>query len=142
MICVEVTVNGQRRTIAGADAAETIEAAVLTYPATQQSWLRVTGDIVPGKQPTADAEWLAMQLSVGDKVEVQLIETDDPVAPNLSRTDPTLPASDEIPFVCAFCGKDAEHTEGMVASRKAMICHDCICYLHEMINEGDSTTTA
>jgi ATP-dependent protease Clp ATPase subunit len=43
-------------------------------------------------------------------------------------------------FVCAFCGKDPQQTEGMVASRKAMICRDCICYLYEMISEDDATT--
>jgi ClpX C4-type zinc finger len=140
VICIEVIVNGQRRTIAGASAAETIETSILTYPGLQQSWLRVTGEVVSGDQPTADAEWLTMQLSVGEKVEVQIIETSNPVAPNLSRTDPTLPASDEVPFVCAFCGKDPQQTEGMVASHKAMICRDCICYLHEMISEDDATT--
>jgi hypothetical protein len=28
----------------------------------------------------------------------------------------------------------------MVASHKAMICRDCICYLYEMISEDDATT--
>jgi ClpX C4-type zinc finger len=139
VICLEVIVNGQRRTIAGASAAESIETSVLTYPELQQSWLRVNGQVVSSDQPTANAEWLTMQLSVGDKVEVQIIETGNPAAPNLSRTDPTLPASDEIPFVCAFCGKDSQQTEGMVASHKAMICRDCICYLYEMISEDDAT---
>lgn len=139
MICIEVIVNGERRTIAGAGAADIIETSVLTYPGLQQAWLRVNGEVVSGDQPAAEAEWLTMQLSVGDKVEVQIIEASDPVAPNLSRIDPTLPASDEIPFVCAFCGKDAQQTEGMVASHKAMICRDCICYLYEMIGEDDAT---
>jgi uncharacterized protein YuzB (UPF0349 family) len=142
VICIEVIVNGQRRTIAGGSAADIVETSVLTYPGLQQSWLRVNGEVVSGDQPTADAEWLTMQLSVGDKVEVQLIETDNPVAPNLSRTDPTLPASDKIPFVCAFCGKDSQQTQGMVASHKAMICRDCICYLYEMISEDDAKTSA
>ena len=104
MICIEVIVNGQRRTIAGASDAETIETSVLTYPGQQQSWLRVNGAVLSGDQPTAEAEWLTMQLSVGDKVEVQIIDASDPVAPSLSRTNPTLPASDVVPFVCAFCG--------------------------------------
>jgi hypothetical protein len=140
VICIEVIVNGQRRTIAGASDAETIETSVLTYPGQQQSWLRVNGKVVSGDQPTADAEWLTMQLSVGDKVELQIIDAIKPDAPNLSRTNPTLPASDEVPFVCAFCGKDSQQTQGMVASHKAMICRDCICYLYEMISEDDATT--
>jgi hypothetical protein len=140
VICIEVIVNGERRTIAGASDAETIETSVLTYPGQQQSWLRVNGAVVSGDQPKADAEWLTMQLSVGDKVEVQIIDASNPVAPNLSRTNPTLPASDEVPFVCAFCGKDSQQTEGMVASHKAMICRDCICYLYEMSGEDGATT--
>jgi ClpX C4-type zinc finger len=142
VICIEVIVNGHRRTIAGASSAEIIETSVWTYPGLQQSWLRVSGDIVSEDQPTADAEWVTMQLSVGDKVEVQIIETDSPVAPNLSRTDPSVPASDEIPFVCAFCRKDSQQTEGMVASHKAMICRDCISYLYKMMSQDDSQTSA
>jgi hypothetical protein len=59
--------NGLRRTIAGASAAESIETSVLTYPELQQSWLRVNCEVVSSDQPTANAEWLTMQLSVGDK---------------------------------------------------------------------------
>jgi hypothetical protein len=141
VLCIEVIVNGERRTIAGGSAADVVETAILTYPGLKQSWLRVSGDVVSGDQPNADAEWLTMQLSVGDKVELRLIESDEPVAPNLSRIDPTLPASDKIPFVCAFCGKDSQQTGGMVASHKAMICRDCIGYLYEMTSEDDTKTS-
>lgn len=51
----------------------------------------------------------------------------------LSRTQSTAAASDNIPSVCAFCEKTHSDVEGMVASRRAMICPDCIRYLHAMI---------
>ena len=135
MICLEVIVNGERRTIAGVAAAETISAELCTYPELSQSWLQVHGEIAPENQPNADASWLTAQLSVGDRVEIRVIENDSPTAPSLSRTEPILPASDAIPFVCAFCGKDNTQTEGMMASRKAMICRDCVRYLYEIISE-------
>jgi hypothetical protein len=132
MICIQVSVNGERRTLAGAANAEALTTSVLTYPESQQTWLRVNGDMTFEGQPNAAAEWLTMQLSVGDKVEIQVLESDTPENPTLSRTDPTRPASDAIPCVCAFCGKDSKQTQGMVASHHAMICRDCIDYLHEM----------
>ena len=135
MICLEVIINGEPRVVAGTAAAETVTAELCTYPELQQTWLRVTGDVVPEGQPPADADWLTAQLLVGDRVQIRVIESDRPSAPKLSRTEPTAPASDEIPFACAFCGKDSKDTPGMVASRKAMICRDCIGYLYEMTSE-------
>ena len=137
MICLEIIVNGERRTLAGAAAAQTISAEVCTYPELQQAWLQVHGEVMPEGQPEADADWLSTQLSVGDQVQIRLIETDEPVSPQLTRVEPTAPASDEIPFVCGFCNKDATQTEGMVASRKAMICHACIRYLSDIVKEDD-----
>ena len=70
-----------------------------------------------------------------------IFESDDPSTPKLSRVDPTAAASDDIPCVCAFCGKDSQQTEGMVASRKAMICRSCICYLYEVVSDDDEEST-
>ena len=39
-----------------AQAPESIETSVLTYPELQQSWLRVNGEVVSSDQPTANAE--------------------------------------------------------------------------------------
>lgn len=141
MICLEVIVNGKRSTVAGVASAQTLSAEICTYPGLHQSWLEVYGEVVPDDQPEVDAEWLSTQLSVGDKVQIQLIESDDPSTPKLSRIDPTAAASDDIPCVCAFCGKDSQQTEGMVASRKAMICRSCICYLYEVVSDDDEEST-
>ena len=116
MICLELIINGEARTVAGAASAQTISAELCTYPELNQSWLRVSGDLVSEDQPDADANWLTTQLTVGDHVQIRVVETDSPSAPTLSRTVPTAAASDEIPFVCAFCAKDARETQGMVAS--------------------------
>ena len=140
MICIEVTINGERRTVAGTALAQTISAEICTYPELQQSWLHVNGEVVPVDQPGADADWLTAQLSVGDHVEIRVIESDSPALPTLTRADPTAAASDTIPCVCAFCGKDAAQTPGMMASRKAMICHDCIRYLYDIVSEDDVET--
>lgn len=136
MICLEVNVNGQRRVVAGTAAADVINATVSLYPALNEGWLEVAGSVVPDNQPVADASWLAAALSAGDVVEIRLLDSDEAAAPNVSRTDPTARASDSIPLVCAFCDKTRDQVAGMVASRKAVICPECIGYLHDIISAG------
>jgi hypothetical protein len=137
VICLEVNVNGQRRVLAGTRAAEVINATVSLYAGLKEGWLEVAGSIAPEDQPVADARWLAAALSAGDVVEVRLVDSDEPTAPNLSRTDPTARATDSIPQVCAFCDKTPDQVAGMLASRKAMICPECIGYLHDIVSAGD-----
>jgi hypothetical protein len=137
LICLEVNVNGQRRVVAGIAAAEVINATVSLYPGLQEGWLEVSGSIVPEQQPPADARWLAAALAAGDVVEVRLVESEQAVVPTLSRTVPSGRASDSIPLVCAFCDKTHDEVPGMVASRKAVICPECIGYLHDIISADD-----
>lgn len=139
MICLEVNVNGQRRVVAGVIAAEVINATISLYPALKEGWLEVAGSVVPQDQPVADARWLAAALSAGDVVEVRLVESEPSAAPQLSRTVPSAPATDSIPLVCAFCDKTPDEVPGMVASRKAMICPECIGYLHDILHAEDGS---
>jgi hypothetical protein len=133
LISLEIIVNGERRTVAGVAQAELVNASVSLYPRVKDGWLEVSGSVIPPGQPPADATWLAAALALGDKVEVRLIDTDEARAPQLTRVDPTAHATDDVPFVCAFCDKTQLEVAGMVASRKAMICPDCVGYLHEMM---------
>jgi hypothetical protein len=137
VICLEINVNGQRRVVAGGATAEVINATVSLYPGLKEGWLEVAGSVVPEDQPVADARWLAAALSAGDVVEVRLVDSEQAAAPNVSRTDPTARATDSIPLVCAFCDKSHDAVPGMVSSRKAMICPECIRYLHDIINADD-----
>jgi hypothetical protein len=134
VICLEVNVNGQRRVVAGTAAADVINATVSLYPGLNEGWLEVAGSVVPDDQPVADASWLAAALSAGDLVEIRLVDSDEAAEPNVSRTDPTARTSDSIPLVCAFCDKSHDEVAGMVASRKAVICPECIGYLHDIIS--------
>ena len=134
MICLEVNVNGERRVVAGDASAEVINATVSLYPDLKEGWLEIAGSVVPEQQPVADARWLAAALSAGDVVEVRLVDSEQAAAPNISRTDPTARATDSIPLVCAFCDKTHDQVAGMVASRKAVICPECIGYLHDIIS--------
>ncbi len=136
MICLQVSVNGQRRVLAGVAAAEVINATISLYPTLKEGWLEVAGSVLPPDQPVADARWLAAALSAGDAVEVRLVDSEQAAAPQLCRTDPTAPATDSIALVCAFCETTAAEAPGMVASRRAMICPDCIGYLHDIISAG------
>jgi len=137
MICLEIIVNGQRRVVAGDAAAEVINATVSLYPDLKEGWLEIAGSVVNEQQPVADALWLAAALSAGDVVEVRLVESEQAQAASVSRTDPTVRATDRIPLVCAFCDKTHEEVTGMVASRKAVICPECIAYLHDIISADD-----
>jgi hypothetical protein len=134
VICLEVNVNGQRRVMAGDAAAEVVNATVSLYPDLNEGWLEIAGSVVPEHQPVADARWLAAALAAGDVVEVRLVDSEQAVAPSISRTDPTARATDSIPLVCAFCDKTHDEVPGMIASRKAVICPECIGYLHDIIS--------
>lgn len=133
MISLEVIVNGEQRTVAGVAQADLINATVSLYPKVQDGWLEVSGSVVPDGQPPADASWLTAALAVGDRVELRLIDSKDARDPTLNRVDPTAPATDGVPFVCAFCDRTQLEVVGMVASRRAMICPECVGYLHEMM---------
>jgi len=136
MLCVSVTLNGVPQTIAGAPSAESIEASVGVYPGLGEAWLRVHGETDQGDQPSAQARWARALLKVGDVVEVRLVDSSQPSAPQLSRVDPSVIASDDIPFICGFCGKAPVDVEGMTAGTHAMICHGCVRTIHEMFSDG------
>jgi hypothetical protein len=136
MICVSVAVNGVPQTIAGAPSAQSIEASVSVYPELHEGWLRVVGETDQVDQPSAQAHWASAPLKLGDVIEFRLIDSSQPSAPRLGREDPTLKASDSIPFVCGFCGKPAVEVEGMTAGTRAMICHGCVRMIHEMLSDG------
>ena len=136
VICVSVTLNGVPQTIAGAPSAQSIEASVGVYPELKEAWLRVVGETDQGDQPSAYAHWAGAQLKVGDVVEFRLIDSSQPSAPRLGREDPSVEASESIPFICGFCGKPAREVEGMTAGTRAMICHGCVRTLHEMLSDG------
>jgi hypothetical protein len=136
LISLEVIVNGQRRTIAGVTDAELVNASVSLYPNVQDGWLEISGTVVPEGQPPADASWLSAALAIGDTVQLRLVDSQEATAPSLTRADPTARATDTVPFVCAFCDKTPLQVVGMVTSRKAMICPECVGYLHEMMHSS------
>jgi hypothetical protein len=137
VLCLEVTINGERRVVAGAAMAETLSASVTVHPGFDHAWVIVDGAIAPEEQPTADANWLTTSAALGDLVQIRLVESNDPTTPRLGRADlETRPVpTDAIPFVCAFCGKEPKDVEGMLASRKAMICHGCVREFHAIATD-------
>jgi hypothetical protein len=139
MLSLEIIVNGQRRTVAGIAEAQLLNASVSLYPQVKDGWLDVSGSVSPDGQPPADASWLSTALALGDSVEVRLVDSDQQLEPKLSRIDPTARATDSVPTVCAFCEKTSVEADGMMSSRKAMICRGCVEYLHEMMNTSGDT---
>jgi hypothetical protein len=137
VLCLEVTINGGQRVLAGVAMAETLSASVTVHPGFNQAWIKVDGEIAPEGQPNADAHWLTSSAALGDVVQIRLVESNDPTTPRLGRVDleSTPVPADAIPFVCAFCGKEPKDVEGMLASRKAMICHGCLREFHEIASQ-------
>jgi hypothetical protein len=132
-----VEVNGEV-VVAGAESAETISANVNVYPSVGESWVRVTGDVVPlDDSPPADAAWLSKRLNLGDTVVVRLVDSDSPSAPTLSRSDPSVAGSDSVKLVCSFCGKSHMEIQKMYSGLKAIICNECIRLMHQMaVDDG------
>ena len=127
---LEISLNGERQLTAGVAGAEKLDVAVAAYPDLGECWLTVRADVLPEGQPAATAEWTPLALALGDTVSIRLVESDAPDAAQLRRFDPTVAASDSIPFACSFCGKSHTAVEGMVAARGASICTDCIRSLY------------
>jgi hypothetical protein len=138
MLCLEVSINGERRVCAGVEMAQTLNVSVTAHPGFNQAWINVNGEIVPEGQPAADAHWLTSSAGVGDIVQIRLIESDDPTKPSLGRSDleGALAPTDGIPFVCGFCGKEPKDVESMMSGRKAMICRGCLRELHAIDSES------
>ena len=63
---------------------------------------------------------------------IRIVEADVPVAPTLSRSDPSVEAIDGVKLVCAFCGKSHMEIQKMYAGTKAVICNECVGLLHQM----------
>jgi ClpX C4-type zinc finger len=137
VLCLEVTINGEQRVLAGVATAETISASVTVHPGFNQAWITVDGEVAPEGQPNADAHWLTGSAALGDVVQIRLVESNAPTAPRLGRIDLSVKARDDIPFVCAFCGKEPKDVQGMLASRKAMICRGCLRELQAIASEQD-----
>jgi hypothetical protein len=141
VLCLEVTINGEQRILAGDAMAQTLSASITVHPGFNQAWIKVNGEIAPDGQPNADAQWLASSASLGDVVQIRLVESNDPTLPSLGRIDleATPAPTDAIPFVCAFCGKEPKDVEGMLASRKAMICRGCLREFHAIASDDEDT---
>ena len=137
MLYLEVVVNGERRAIAGDPLADSVSVEVATYPELGESWIEVDGHVVPAGQPHADASWLSAALSVGDSVLIRVVDSDEATPPELGRSDPSVEPlpTDDIPFVCSFCGRKPVELDGMLASSRASICHDCVRSLAAMIKK-------
>jgi len=134
---LEVSINGELKTVAGADSAESINAQVSTAPQLDESHLLVSGDVEISGEPNAEATWLSVPLHVGDVVSVRLVEHVSPTVPTLGRYDPSSGASDGVAVCCAFCGKSSDQVEGgMLASKRALICRPCVQFLHSIIVNG------
>ena len=135
MLSLEVQINGERITTAGVVDAEKIDAVVSICPGIKESWVRVSGEVIPDRDPPADASWFHRALVQGDTVTVKLVESAEPTAPKLTRSDPSVEATDDIPFACSFCGKPNTEIQRMWAGPKAQICNECIQFMHEMAVE-------
>jgi hypothetical protein len=140
VLCLEVTINGKQRVLAGVAMAETVSACVTVHPGFDQAWIKVDGEIAPEGQPNADAVWLTSSAALGDVVQIRLIDSNDPTTPSLGRINlAVVPVpTDAIPFVCAFCGKEPKDVEQMLASRKAMICSGCLREFHAIAGDDDA----
>lgn len=135
MFALEVEVNGDRVVTAGVEGADKIDATVTICPGIKESWVRVAGEVVPDSNPPADAFWFYRAMSPGDRVTITLVDAAEPNPPKLTRSDPSLEATDDIPFACSFCGKSAVEIEKIYAGSKAQICNECIQFMHGMAVE-------
>ncbi|MBN8886815.1 MAG: hypothetical protein J0I77_13935 [Rudaea sp.] len=140
MLSLEISLNGELKSVAGVPNAESIEARVFTAPQLDETVLVVSGSVEIQGEPNAEAAWLSAPLQLGDVVSVRLVEHVSPTVPTLHRYDPSTGASDGVPISCSFCGKSSNQVEGgMLASSRAVICRACIQYLHTLVADEGCT---
>jgi hypothetical protein len=137
MLCLEVSVNGEKKVVAGVVDAEALNAAIRVFPGLGVADVHVTGDVVPDDQPPAEATWFHADLARGDEVTVRLVESENPSPAKLGRTDPGSVATDSVPIICAFCGNPSTEVDAMIASTRALICHSCVKCLYGLVAESE-----
>lgn len=118
-MCLEVTFNGARLTMAGDSKADEISVAMTLYPTLSEGWLDVAGGGVPGQQPAAAARRGSAAVKLDDVLQLRLVEGEQPSAVTLLRTQPDAEVTDAIALVCAFCEKKdgADSGHGGLAQR-------------------------
>ena len=134
MLCLEISIDGKRHAIAGIEDAESVTASVRLLPGFNEYRLEVDGDVVPEGQPASAAHWLSKPLEAGSRVELRCVESAEPSPAELHRFDPAAKQMDGVELVCAFCERDAKSVEGMISGRKAMVCHECVRIMAEVLD--------
>ena len=88
MICLEFSLNGEEKIVAGDANAGVVTAMTIAYPKTRECGVTLFGEVLPQGQPVANASWFNRTLKVGDVVTIRVVESDHPAAPKISRSDP------------------------------------------------------
>jgi len=144
MKCFELTINGEKRCIAGVD--DGVLTAMLTYvkrapesnersdgqaeAKTESLEFRIGGlqNIEPGS--SAHVDWLVQDMLVGDEIKIKIID---------SRTCDE-PTSKEILYnECSFCGKKQFDVQKLIAGPNVYICNECVGHCFRAVVDGEPT---
>lgn len=134
MKCFEVTINGKKVCTAGIGDDGVLHANLALLKREDQDAeselldLRVGGiaNVEPGV--SEHVEWLYQDLSVGDEVNIKIIES--------SECD--VPLSQETQYLqCSFCEKKQSEVSRLIAGPQVYICNECITTCSQVIAEGE-----
>ena len=119
MIAYEVSVNGERRCLAGVGARGVLSAILhwVNHEGSESN-LRVGG---LRSDLAEHVTWLAQGLKVGDQVSVRVLEAEQVDSPTDSR-----PRDSDDQLRCSFCNLPRADVKKLIQGPVAAICDQCV----------------
>jgi len=138
MRCIEFTLNGVRRAIAGGEHVHSIDSRLYFFPPTGKGSFTVAGYVTSAASLRDRIYWTDGDLKVGDELHVRVIDSDaaDPAASSPEFGESLTPRGSQQ--ICLFCGKsNNEPIFFMTAKNGAAICGGCIAQAGETMKTLD-----
>ncbi len=136
MLCIEVTVNGERKYVAGHAQIESMRASLHITEEHPRLFI-VNAYLKPGESFTEDAFWPCIEPKINDEIKIRIIECDSPDKPErlVTRGTKQFPNGEKTLY-CSICGKSQEEASKLVASKDVNVCNECVDLLVEIINKA------
>ncbi len=138
MKALKITVNGERRVLAGHQDAASFIFSYISTPRGETAY-HVSGHLLRKDQEVADyVEWKHEDLNEDDEVTLAVTEAKAVDLPKRQRpTTHDWNPQGELELSCSFCGNIKSDVKYLVKGSNGNICDKCTALAHEiMVDEG------
>lgn len=131
MLCLEITLNGEKLVTAGGAGTRSVDSCLHFFPDRGAGSFSVAGYANPRSDLSQRIFWTHGSLALGDKLQVKVIDG----VPTSPSTVPdswgqAVPDSEKS---CLFCGKSKADGEIMISAKAGTICEECVDSAHATI---------